>query len=240
MLSVIPKRPCIVADEILQPRLAPFRPCSHRSTREFPVQVRETPFSVLGGPQPAALAMHFRPRLFPSFGAQFWRPGGHRTQSPASTTQTHPDGARPRRQTQSKPASPGCQLRRRRPIRRRHHVASPAATAPSVFRRRLLPPFSRVPRCDRPMPSHPNRCFVGFHRIPLPRPCHGQALDCGPKMVTPTGWPDLLDEISHRREPEGAHYGGLYEREKWTAMLVSSNMSPDKHPLQATLERRRF
>lgn len=36
--------------------------------------------------------------------ARFWRPGGHRTQSPASTTQAHTDGARP--ESVDGPASP--------------------------------------------------------------------------------------------------------------------------------------
>ena len=97
-----------------------------------------------GRPQPAELALHFRPPPFSRQGTQFWRPGGHRTQSPASTT-PNPPGRVPARvakptQTQHRLV---CQLSHPQPITARHPAASPAATAPSVEQTRLLAPFSR-------------------------------------------------------------------------------------------------
>ncbi|KAK0652363.1 hypothetical protein B0T16DRAFT_101046 [Cercophora newfieldiana] len=150
-----------------------FRPRGRAGVRSSHSALRGTPhvlrpnLAAAGRPQPAELALHFRPPPFHRQGAQFWRPGAQPTQSPASTTQTHPDGARPNCQTHSNPASRGLPTQ---PLPANHGphtiVLLPQPPRPASFDAAFWLCSPAPPRGDGPMPCLPLTLMGGIRSSP--------------------------------------------------------------------------
>lgn len=134
-----------------------------------------------GRPPHSLLSCHciFAP-AFSTARARFWRPGGHRTQSPASTTQAHTDGARP--ESVDGPASPviaalpGLPAHQPQPITARHPLR--------FSRRHTRPPSFDIAFCLS-SPAPPSLVDVDSTLSPEPlRTVTGWRVDRG---VDPSG-----------------------------------------------------
>lgn len=134
-----------------------------------------------GRPPHSLLSCHciFAP-AFSTARARFWRPGGHRTQSPASTTQAHTDGARP--ESVDGPASPviaalpGLPAHQPPPITARHPLR--------FSRRHTRPPSFDIAFCLS-SPAPPSLVDVDSTLSPEPlRTVTGWRVDRG---VDPSG-----------------------------------------------------